>query len=58
MATNGVTPAMCAETVTAVCKKASGDGLRLSLSIGSVAFILAGLLFAISGKTIERDIYR
>jgi predicted MFS family arabinose efflux permease len=58
MTANGTSAALCADVATEICKKASADGLRLSLSIGSATFVLAGVLFALSGKTIERDIYR
>lgn len=57
-AAHGTTAADCALAASAACSAASADGLRLSLSIGSGAFLLAGLLFWLSGRTIEADLER
>jgi MFS family permease len=50
-------PASCAITASEACAAAISSGLRLSLSVGAVAFILGGLLFLLSSRTIERDMY-
>ncbi|MFX8824988.1 hypothetical protein ABTM64_21005, partial [Acinetobacter baumannii] len=55
MVTHGTTVAACAAAPSAACTAASADGLRLSLSVGSTCFILAGLLFWRSGRTIAQD---
>ncbi len=57
MVAHGTTVQACVAATSPVCAAASADGLRLSLSIGSCGFIVAGLLFALSGRTIERDVY-
>lgn len=58
MATHGVDPAQCAKLTSAACDAARSEGLRLSLSLGSIGFILAAGMFWLSGRTIERDIER
>lgn len=51
-------PLFCAVSVTEACAAAISNGLRLSLSVGAFAFILGGLVFLLSGRTIDRDTYR
>ena len=51
-------PAFCATTVTEACAAAISNGLRMSLSVGAFAFIFGGLVFLLSGRTIDRDTYR
>lgn len=51
-------PTLCATSKSVACAAAISNGLRLSLSVGAVAFIMGGLIFLLSGRTIERDIYR
>lgn len=55
MHTSGVAPESCAHA-TRLCDLARAQGLRISLSVGSLMFIAAGVLFALSGRTIERDL--
>ncbi|MBB36928.1 MAG: MFS transporter [Hirschia sp.] len=57
MVTHGTTVSECAAASSAACSEASADGLRLSLSLGSICFIVAGLLFWLSGRTIEKDMH-
>lgn len=55
MVAHGTTVEACARAVSPSCAAASAQGLRLSLSIGSTGFILAGLLFWRSGRSIAQD---
>lgn len=58
MVAHGTSAAACELTASLACAQASADGLRLSLSIGSLGFIIAGLLFWRSGRSIARDMHR
>lgn len=58
LAEHGGSAAACAHMSTPACVTASMEGLRLSLSVVSLAFVLAGLAFALSGRTIAKDIHR
>lgn len=57
MVSAGTTGAACAQAASPACAAATAEGLRLSLSIGSMGFILAGLLFWRSGRSIARDMH-
>lgn len=57
MESYGTTAVACAKTASPVCAKAAAEGLRLSLSIGSMGYIIAGLLFWRSGRSVARDVY-
>jgi MFS family permease len=58
MHSQGIDPLTCAHGALPLCDAAKAQGLRLSMSIGSLMFVVAGILFALSGRTIERDMYR
>ncbi|MDB5700919.1 MAG: transporter [Sphingomonadales bacterium] len=55
LAAHGTDAAACARAASTACEAAKSDGLRLSLSIGSVGFIFAALLFWTSARTIVKD---
>lgn len=57
MASHGTSAAACAQAPSSACAAATAEGLRLSLSIGSTGFILSGLLFWRSGRSIARDVH-
>jgi MFS family permease len=57
MHAHGTTPAACAEISTGLCAAARSDGLRLSMSLGSLGFVAAAIVFALSGRTLERDLH-
>lgn len=56
MVANGTTAAACALATSPACAQASADGLRLSLSMGSIGFIVAGVLFWRSGRSVALDL--
>lgn len=58
MAAHGTDAVSCARAATAACEMAKSDGLRLSLSIGSIGFVAAGLLFVLSGRWLAQDVHR
>lgn len=58
MQAQGTTAAACAAQSTPACAEAIASGLRLSLTAGAAILILAGMIFAFSGRTILMDIYR
>lgn len=58
MTAHGTDAASCARAASAACDSARSDGLRLSLSIGSIGYASAAVLFWLSGRTIGRDIER
>ncbi|ARS26875.1 spinster family MFS transporter [Sphingomonas sp. KC8] len=58
MTAHGTSAAACKVAASAACEAAKSDGLRLSLSIGSIGFVIAGILFALAGRTIDRDVHR
>src|SRR3546814_13710129 len=55
MQAHGISAEFCARVATAACASAEADGLRLSMGLGSISFLLAALLYALSGRTIERS---
>ncbi|CAN5302391.1 MFS transporter [soil metagenome] len=56
MSLNGLSAASCSAQLVPDCTKAIADGLRWSLSLGAFGFVLAGLVFALTGRTIEQDL--
>lgn len=57
-ARSGANAADCARLATDACAAASASGLRISLSIGSVFFVIAGGLFALAGRWVRQDLAR
>lgn len=55
MQANGTSAAACAAQASIGCAKAASGGLRLSLSLGAAVWIVAGLVFLLSGRTIAAD---
>lgn len=58
MVSYGTTSEACAQATSPACAAATAQGLRLSLSMGSTGFILAGLLFWRSGRSIALDMHK
>jgi MFS family permease len=52
----GIDPRSCTRAPSHWCELAAAQGLRRSMSIGSLMFIAGGFLFALSGRSIERDL--
>lgn len=52
----GLTAQGCVRDPVALCAAASAEGLRWSLTLGSCFFVLAGMLFALGGRWLERDL--
>jgi MFS family permease len=58
MHTAGLDPRDCLPGSLGPCALARARGLGLSMSAGSIMFIAGGLLFGISGRSIDRDMAR
>jgi len=56
MVSYGLSAGDCASGQIALCKAASAEGLRWSLTLGSCFFVLAGLLFALAGRWVDQDL--
>ena len=54
----GLDPRSCLPGSLGACALARARGLGLSMSVGSIFFIVGGVLFGMSGRSIDRDMVR